>query len=131
MKRLLFHILGAGAGIWLAVKFIPGISLKILPDTSFFGISLTKEWQLYVLLAVILGLLYHVAKPILDILTLPLKIITLGVFSMIINLSLVWTVDLIFNELYIPLWLPLFYTSLLISTCNILLSLFAKKEENL
>jgi uncharacterized membrane protein YvlD (DUF360 family) len=47
-------------------------------------------------------------KPILDKITWPLKIITLGLFSLVLNMAIIWFLDLIFLELVIAGFLPLF-----------------------
>jgi len=127
MRKLLFHIIAATLGLWLATMFAPGVIVKLYPDSNFFGVGLTALWQIFLLLGVILGILNYFVKPILDVITLPLRIITLGFFSFVIGMALIWIVDYIFKELYIPLWLPLLYTSLIIWGLNFLLSIFIKE----
>ena len=84
MKKLLSQIVSAGLGLWLAVFFVPEVKINLLPNTNFFGFALTSEWQLFLALGIVLGLLNYFVKPILDTLALPLKIITLGLFSIVI-----------------------------------------------
>jgi len=115
-------------GLLLATLFVPGVRVIVFPDSSFFGVNLTVQWQIFLLLGVILGLLNYFVKPILEIISLPLEIITLGLFSFIINMALIWVLDVMFKELYVPLWLPLFYTSLIIWGLNFVLGIVAKKE---
>lgn len=115
MRKLLSHILAAVLGLWLATLFIPGIHIGLQNDSSFFGIRLTHVAQVYVLLGIILGLLNFFVKPILDIITLPLRIITLGLFGFVVQMALLWAVDVMFIELNAPLFWPLFWTSLAIS----------------
>ena len=126
MKKLLFHIVVATLGLWLATMFVPGVIVELYPDSNFFGIGLTALWQVFLLLGIILGILNYFVKPVLDVITLPLKIITLGLFSFVIVVALIWAVDYIFKELYIPLWLPLFYTALIIWGLNTVLAIFIK-----
>lgn len=128
MKKLLIHIIAAGLGLYLAAMFVPQVSVTIYPDSSFFGIGLTAAWQMFILLGIILGLLNYFVKPILKVLSLPLEIITLGLFSLVINLGLIYAVDLIFKELYIGLWMPLVYTALIIWGISTVLSLIIKEE---
>ena len=129
MKKLLSQVVAAVLGLWLAIVFVPGVKISVFPDSSFFGISLTANWQIFLLLGIILGLLNFFAKPILDVITLPLRIITLGFFSFVINAALIWIVDIIFKELYIPLWLPLLYTTLIIWGLNLILSVIFKNND--
>lgn len=128
MRRLLIQIVSAGLGLYLATLVIPGVSVKVLTDSNFFGFNLTATWQIFILLAIILGLLNFFVKPILDVITLPLRILTLGLFSFVINMALIFVVDSAFRELTIPLYLPLAYTSLIIVAVTTILSLFIKEN---
>jgi len=128
MKKLLFQILSAGVGLLLATIFIPGVTVTVFSDSNFYGIPLTANWQLFILLGFILGLLNFFVKPILNVITLPLRIITLGLFGFVINMALVWALDYIFRELSITLYLPLLYTTLIIWGLNVILGLFLNKD---
>lgn len=128
MKKLLINIIAAGLGLYLAATFVPNVILTIYPESSFFGIPLTAGWQMLIILGIILGLLNYFVKPILKVLSLPLEIITLGLFSLVINLGLIYIVDLIFKELYIGLWMPLIYTSLIIWGITTVLLLLTKEQ---
>ena len=118
MKKLLSQIISAGLGLWLAVLFVPGVSMALRPDTNFFGFALTSQWELFLVLGIVLGLLNYFVRPALDALALPLKIITLGLFSIVINMAMIWLLDLIFVEISIPLLWPLLYTSIIIWFLN-------------
>ena len=126
MKKLLFQMIASGFGLWLSSLVVPGVSIAVYPDSSFFGFPLNQTWELFVLFGIVLGLLNYFIKPILKALSLPLEIITLGLFSIVINMALIYVVDVIFNELYIPLWLPLVYTTFIIFGLNFVLSLVMK-----
>jgi len=128
MKRFLINIIAAGLGLYLAALLIPDVTVSVYPDSSFFGISIKAQWQIFLILGIILGLLNYFVKPILKVLSLPLQIITLGLFGLIINLGLIYIVDLIFKELYIGLWMPLVYTALIIWGINTVLSLIVKED---
>lgn len=126
INKLISKILTATLGVWMATIFVPGVNVKLYPDSNFFGIGLTAQWQVFLLLGIILGLLNYFIKPILNAITLPLRIITLGLFSFVTSMVLVWAVDLIFKEFNAPLFYPLLYTTLIIWAFNILLSMFIK-----
>jgi len=130
MKSLLSQIVSAGLGLWLATMFVPQVTAQIYPDSSFFGFPITATWQLFILFGIISGLINFFVKPILNIITLPLRIITLGLFGYVINMALIWAVDVIFKELSIPLLYPLLLTTLIIWGANLLVSsLLSKKSE--
>lgn len=129
IKKLLSQIVAVIAGLWLASSFVPGVEVKLLADSNFFGINLTAQWQLFLLLGVILGLLNFFLKPALDLITLPLRIITLGLFGFLINMGLIWIVDVMFKEFSVPLFWPLLYTTLIIFALNtVSLVIFNRKD---
>lgn len=128
VKKLLFQIIAAMLGLWLASSFVPGVQLNLLPDSSFFGISLTQTWQIFVLLGIILGLLNFFVKPILNVITLPLRVITLGLFGLLINGALIWVIDVMFQEFSAPFLYPLLWTSLIVWGLNFVVSMFSHKS---
>ena len=101
MIKLIFQVAGGILSFWLAVRFVPNV--------EFVG-----ETKYLVMAGAFLGLINFFIKPIIKILTLPLRIITLGLFSLIINMALIWFVDLAFPELIIPGIVPLFWTTLIV-----------------
>ena len=132
MGKILSQLVAGILGLWLAVIFIHGIQIRILPDSNFFGIPLTAEWHIIVLLGLILGLLNVFVKPVLKIIALPLRIVTLGLFGLIINMALVWVVDLIFQEISIIWFWPLFWTTIIIWLLGLITPrLFEKKEKEI
>ena len=128
MKRLLSQIISAALGLWLATMFVHGVVIRAYPNSSFFGISLSQTWEIILVLGVVLGLLNYFLRPILKTLALPLEILTLGLFTIVINMALIWLLDKMFDELYIPLFLPLLYTTLIIWALNLIISFFIVKE---
>ncbi len=115
MKKLVIQIVAGIVGIFLAVKFVPGVSLEIIPgQSSFFDINLTANWQLIILVGSVLGLFNFVLKPILNLIAFPLKVLTLGLFGFVINMFLVWVVDILFLELEIQGLISLFWTTLIV-----------------
>lgn len=76
MILLLVRLLITTIIVVLVAHLIPGLEVKNLTDTIFFGL--------------ILGLLNAVVRPILTFLTLPITIITLGLFTLVINAFTFW-----------------------------------------
>lgn len=71
MKNLLVHLIVSALLLWLVSVFVPGIHI------SGFGYAL--------LAALVLGLINALVRPILLIVTLPITILTLGLFLIVIN----------------------------------------------
>jgi putative membrane protein len=129
MKRLLSQIIAGSLGLWLATLFVAGVVIRVYPDSNFFGFPLTIQWEVILVLGIVLGLLNYFLKPLLKTLALPLEIITLGLFTVVINMALLWILDLMFDELYVQPYLPLLYTTLIVWALNLIIGFFLNKNE--
>jgi len=128
MRKLFSQIIAAGLGLWLATLFVPEVIIRAYPTSNFFGFTLTAQWEIFLVLGIVLGLLNYFLKPILKALSLPLEIISLGLFTIVINMALIWLLDKMFDELYVPLFLPLLYTTLIVWGLNVIISFFLVKK---
>ncbi len=125
MNRLILQIIAGILGIFLATKFVPGVSLEIIPgESSLFGIEFTTSWQILLLVGGCLGLVNFFIKPLLKMITLPLRILTFGLFSLVINVVMVWGIDILFPELTIVGIIPLFWTTVVIWGVSLLLGIY-------
>jgi len=124
MKKLFWYIFGGVLSIYLATLFIDGVILEIIPgQNEFFGIKFTKQWQLLLIVGGILGLINLIIKPIISIFALPFKILTLGFFPLILNMLIIWFLDIIFLEFIVIGLTPLLFTAIITSIINFLLNL--------
>ncbi len=73
---LIYRVLVTALALLLVARFIPGIVVESV--------------YVAIIAAVILGLLNLIVKPILIVFTLPVTILTLGLFIFIINAGLFW-----------------------------------------
>jgi len=113
--RLLVQILTNALAIFLAAYLVPGI--------VFTGNILTL-----LIAGLILGLINFCIKPILKIIAAPLLILSLGLFSLVINMGLLWLLEYFVPELAITgLW-AYFWGSLVISIVNMFFGVTAKKK---
>ena len=114
--RLFFHILAGTLGLFLAARFVPGV--------EFFGAV-----QMLLIIGSILGLINLFIKPILKAITLPLRLLTFGLFTLVINMGLVWSVEILFpEELEITGLVPLFWTTIIIWGLNLIFGLYNNKK---
>jgi putative membrane protein len=124
MRNLFWQILVSILAIFLAVKFVPGVTLQVIPGKSvYFGINFTQDWQILIFIGIVLGVINFFIKPILNLITLPLRILTLGLFSLIINMAIIFFLDIIFPELEISGISALFFTSLIVWVLNLFFNL--------
>ena len=74
MNSLILQIIAGILGIFLATKFVPGVILEVVPgQSSLFGIEFTAPWQILLLVGSVLGLINFFMKPVLKMITLPLR----------------------------------------------------------
>ena len=110
MSRLILQIIAGILGIFLATNFVSGVNLEIVPgQPSLFGIEFGSGWQILILVGGCLGLMNFFIKPVLKFITLPLRALTFGLFTLAINMFLVWVADVLFPELSIQGIIPLFW----------------------
>jgi len=104
------RIIASTLGLYVAVVFIPQV---------------TFEGKIYTLLLAggCLGILNLTLIPLLKLLTTPLRILSLGLLSLAIDMAFVWGIPVFFPGFQIPLFIPLLLTALLISLLNYLFSL--------
>jgi putative membrane protein len=100
MDRIL-QILVNAAALWVAVLIVPGLNWS------------GGEWWKFLLVAVAFSLVNSYLKPILRILTLPISIITLGLFLLVLNALLLLLVDAISRELRLGFEVADFWAALL------------------
>jgi putative membrane protein len=78
----LLRYLGTVAAVILTISIVPGLSA-------------TGGWLTILLVALVWSVIVTVIKPVIQILTLPITIITFGLFSLVINALLFWLVAVI------------------------------------
>ena len=86
MMFILFHLLGNTLIFYLLDLVLPNLTIQ-------------GGWLAYVLAGVLLGLMNISVKPLLKILSFPIKIMTVGLFSIVINLCLLSLVIILLNAL--------------------------------
>ena len=77
---ILIRILISAVAVYIASIFVPGIKVSGGPTS-------------YLIVAIVLGLLNAFVKPVLTILTIPITVITLGLFLLVINVLMVYLAD--------------------------------------
>ncbi len=71
MKGFFFRLVITGLGLWVAETIVPGVRID--------------GWGNLVVAALLLGIVNAVIRPIILILTLPLTVLTLGLFILVVN----------------------------------------------
>jgi len=113
MIPFIVRILGNSVALYIAVLLVPGFLFN----------GGVKE---YAIAGVALGLLNLIIKPIVKLIAFPLIILTLGLFTIIINALLLWVVDYIFDFVTISDVITLVWATIVISAVNIIISALTK-----
>ncbi len=121
LKFILRWVINAIA-LYLAVLILPG------------RIELHSGLLSIVWLALIFGLINALFRPLLSILTCPLIILTLGLFTLVINTFLFWLTSVIGKSFGLslvisdPVWLNAFLGGLVVSVVSVVMSMILKDE---
>ncbi|HSW52638.1 MAG TPA: phage holin family protein [Sulfuricaulis sp.] len=110
MIGLLLRLLVAAFGLWLAAALVPGIEVRGL-------------WTLLGA-ALLLGIVNAVVRPLLVILTLPITLLTLGLFLLVVNAAMLGLVAWMFDNFTISGFWPAVLGSIVVSLTGWLASYF-------
>ncbi len=105
MKRFLLQIIGLSLVVYYALPFlVPGISVD--------------GGRSAVIAAVLFAFINFAIKPILRIITLPLNILSLGLFGILINVLLFWFVASIIDGFIVANFISAFWGALSLTISN-------------
>jgi len=124
IRRLILHILANAAALYITVYLIKGEFI------------VTGSWKGYVIAALIFGLLNGLVKPILKIVTLPVVFITAGLFTLVINMFLVWFAKYFLNVVQFEGvaiqisggWTTYLYAGIILAIANMIIHWLLKKD---
>lgn len=108
--KLIIRILLTALAVILIAEFLPGVSVE--------------SYVTAIIVAVVLAILNLIVKPILVILTLPVTILTLGLFLLVINAVIILLVDSFISGFGVDgFWIALIFSLLLSVFQSILFSI--------
>jgi putative membrane protein len=117
---IVWRLLINAAALWAATRIIPGISFN-------------GEWSTLIVVALIFGMLNASVRPLLWFMTLPLLIVTLGLFTFVLNALMLWLTGAVSD------WLGLgfqvegfgaaFLGAVVVSVVSFMLSLFVASNK--
>src|SRR3989344_5096343 len=113
MIGFLIRILGNSLAIYAAYIFVPGFIIA----------GGVKE---YLFAGVLLGLLNKIVKPPIKLLTMPLIVLTLGLFLVVINALMLWLVDYTFDFVIIENMTALVWATIIMAAVNAIIRIFSK-----
>lgn len=117
MLRLIIHILSNAIGIWASARLVHGIHFE-------------GNWKWLILAGAVLGFINFFVKPVVKIVSLPLIWLTLGLFTIVINVLLFNLVAKIVPALVIDTWTAAFWAVIVVSVINYIVSTLIQENEN-
>lgn len=106
--KFLINILATTIAVFVVSQILPGVVLDDI--TSAF------------IVAVVLGVLNTFVKPVIKILTLPITVLTLGLFSLVINIALLYLTDYLVKGITLTSFLTVVLFGFLVSVISSLLA---------
>jgi putative membrane protein len=114
---LLWRLLINAAALWAATRLVPGMSFD-------------GELWLLLVVALIFGAINASVRPVLKLLTLPLLIVTLGLFTFVLNALMLWLTGAISDGLdlgfHVAGFTAAFIGALVVTAISFVLSLFVR-----
>lgn len=114
---------------WAITSFSLFVAAWLVPGIRVEG----SAWKIFALVAVILGLINSVVRPVLKLLSCPLIILTLGLFVFVINALTLWLASAIAVKwfhvgFYVDGFVPAFWGALIVSLVSVILNLLVSEE---
>ncbi|MCL8007979.1 phage holin family protein [Gelidibacter japonicus] len=114
--NLIIRVLLTAIAVVVLAKFLPGVEVAGFTSA--------------IILAILLGILNAILKPILVILTLPITILTLGLFLLVINACIILLADEFMGGFEVDgFWIALLFSVLLSFLQSVLYSLLDKDKK--
>lgn len=105
---------------WLITALAIGVAAYLIP-----GIEVTLIGA--VVLAVVLGIINVFLKPIINLITLPINVVTLGLFSLVVNALLIMLAGMIVPGFSVDGFWPAFFFGIVVALVSALFGMMAKR----
>jgi putative membrane protein len=111
----IIRVLVTALAVWVAAYILPGVQLA-------------SDAKTIIIVALVLALLNAIVKPILILLTIPVTLVTLGLFLLVINaLMVIWTSELV-GGFKVNNWITALLFSLIVSVVSSILHSIARDK---
>ncbi|MBA4603528.1 phage holin family protein [Thermoactinomyces mirandus] len=108
--KILLKIVAGAVAVFLASEMITGIKVE--------------SWKTAFLAAIVLAVINLVIRPLLIFLTLPINILTLGLFSLVINALMFWLTGSLVEGFFVDGFVPAFLGALIMTIANWIVNRF-------
>ena len=124
--RFIINLLITAAVVYFLAKEVPPITSAGLLEPH----VVINTFETALIFSLVLALLNTLIKPLLIILTLPITILTLGLFLLIINAAIILLADKFVSGIKVEGWLWALIFGLILSVVSSFLQNLAKKSNN-
>ena len=111
---MLARLLISAVAVWITAWLLPGVTVE--------------PWWAAIIVAVVLGLINTFIRPVVKLLALPLNILTLGLFSLVINALMVLLCAWFTRYMQVNGFLDALWFSIVLTVVNWVLHLFTGKD---
>jgi putative membrane protein len=119
---IIWRLLINAAALWAATRVVPGISFE-------------GDWRLLFAVALVFGVINASVRPVLKLLTLPFLILTVGLFTFVLNALMLWLTSAVSDVLGLGFrvggFTAAFFGALVVSAVSFLLSVFVASGRSL
>ncbi len=113
MLRFIIRILGNAVALYVAFYIVPGFVVA-------------GSIEHYLLAGLILAILNTLVRPVLKIIAFPIILLTLGLFTFVINVLMLWALDYLLAFVSIEGLIALFWATIIVGIVNLFFSTIAK-----
>jgi putative membrane protein len=113
MAAFLIHTVVLSVAIWITASVVPGVTVA--------------SWPALALAAIVLGLVNAIVRPVLVILTLPITVLTLGLFYLVVNALAFGLAAALVPGFQVATWTAAILGALLTSLISWFLGVFVKR----
>lgn len=104
MIKIAIRFLSVLVGLYIAAELVPGVMVAGIPTIIVVGL--------------VLGAVNIIVRPILVVLTLPITILTLGLFWFVLNAGIFWFIGTIVDGFSVSGFIPALLGSLIVSCAS-------------
>lgn len=110
--KLVIHWIVSAIAIGVAAYLIPGVHVATIVAA--------------LILAVVLGIINAFFKPIINLITLPINIVTLGLFSLVVNALLIMLAGVVVPGFTVDGFWPAFFFAIVLALVSAVLGMMQK-----
>jgi len=109
---------------WIVIAFVFLTLPEIVP-----GITITASFGTALLVAFFWGVAQSLVRPVILLVLLPINLITLGLFTFVVNALLLWGIGNIIQGFFVEGFIPAFWGALILAGTGMILNAILKERE--